>query len=65
MPLWIDTDEDTYDNNKVLKKYQQSITPFKESIFKTIKFHDKLNWPIPQYGIDRAKQLSLLTYVKN
>jgi len=65
MPLWIDTDEDTYDNNKVLRKYQQRITPYKESISKTIKFYDKLNWPIPQYGIERAKQLALLTYVKD
>ena len=60
MPLWIDGDYFVCDNQKMINQFDFQIVPFDETVRKTIAYYQTLNWPIPKYGIDRARQLSLI-----
>lgn len=60
MPLWIDSNYFTFDNKKILDNYDLKFTGFKKSVIETIKYYQKVEWPIPTYGIDRDKQLNLI-----
>ncbi len=60
MPLWINSNYDTYDNKKILKSYNLDIVQLEESIKATIKYYQEMNWHEPKYGISRMKQLELM-----
>lgn len=65
MPLWIDSDYSTFDNKKILDKYNLKFTDFKISVRETVQHYILLGWPTPKYGIDRGKQISLIEKTKN
>lgn len=60
MPVWIDSEYSVFDNKKIIDNYQLKFTEFKTSVKETIAYYNSLNWPIPNYGIDREKQLRLI-----
>jgi len=60
MPLWINSNYDTYANKKIQKSYNLDIVQLEESIKATIKYYQEMNWYEPKYGITRVKQLELM-----
>jgi len=60
MPLWINSNYDTYANMKIQKSYNLDIVQLEESIKATIKYYQEMNWYEPKYGITRMKQLELM-----
>ena len=65
MPLWIDSDYSTFENKKIVDNYSLKFTDFKTSVRETIQHYNFLGWPIPNYGIDREKQISLIEKIVN
>ena len=65
MPLWIDSEYSTFDNQKIMDAYDLQFSSFKDSVKETIQYYDSLEWPTPKYGIDREKQLSLIEKMVN
>lgn len=60
MPLWIDGDHFTYSNQKLKEAFQLNMEDFGASIAETISYYEKLEWPIPQYGIMEHERQELL-----
>ena len=60
LPLWIDNDDFTYDNQKILRDYELDLVELEESIRRTIAYYDDLNWPVPTYGLSREQEEDLL-----
>ncbi|MBC8755066.1 NAD-dependent epimerase/dehydratase family protein [Kordia sp. YSTF-M3] len=65
MPVWIDSEYSVFNNKKIIDNYQLKCTDFKTSVSETIEYYNSLHWPIPNYGIDRGKQLSLIEKIVN
>ncbi len=49
-----------FDNQKIKSDFKTQFTSFEESILKTYKFYQKLNFPEPIAGISRAKEEELI-----
>ena len=64
MPLWINSNYDTYSNKKIQKSYNLDIVQLEESIKATITYYQEMNWYEPKYGITRMKQLELMNNYK-
>lgn len=60
IPVWIDSDNSTFDNKKIIDSYSLTFTDFRTSLKETIQYYAFLGWPTPNYGIDREKQISLI-----
>ena len=60
MPLWIDGDYFTYNNEALLRETTVQPTDFRKSMKETIRFYEEQNWPVPGYGIDEEKRQQLL-----
>ena len=65
IPLWIDSDYSTFDNKKILDNYNLKFTNFKTSVIETVQHYTFLEWPTPNYGIDRENQLNLIENIVN
>lgn len=65
MPLWLDCDYFTYDNDLLKKDFDWAPTPFKESLKQTIKFYNKLGWPVPKFGMPESRKLGLISDLAN
>ncbi len=65
MPLWLDCDYFTYENDRVKKDFNFSARPFKESLNKTIHFYNKSNWPNPKFGMSESTKLGLISQLAN
>ena len=64
IPLWISNNYFTFDNRKILNRYNLKFTDFKDSLIETIEYCEKTNWPIPHYGIDRKTQSELIRHLQ-
>lgn len=60
MPLWINSDFDTFTGKKIQESYNLDIVQFEESMKATIAYYQEMNWYEPKYGITRMKQLELM-----
>ena len=65
MPLWLDTNDFTYDNSKVKMGLDFTPTAFDQSIQETIAFFGKKGWPLPEYGINEERRRALLSQLSN
>ncbi|KAA3641497.1 MAG: NAD-dependent epimerase/dehydratase family protein [Bacteroidetes bacterium] len=65
MPLWLDCNYYTYENESMKKDFNFSPQPFQESLNKTIQFYDKLNWPVPKYGMAESTKMGLISHLAN
>lgn len=64
IPLWLDTNDFTYDNSKVKEAMSFSPSSFDASIRATINYFDHLGWPVPTFGMGEEKRKALLAKVK-
>ena len=51
LPLWLDCDDFTYDNTKMLSDLQLQITDFQTSIEDIIGYYNDMGWKKLIYGI--------------
>lgn len=64
MPLWLNADYFTYDNQKIREEFRMSFTALEESIETTLSYFKTLNWPLPGFGISEETRKSLLSKLK-
>lgn len=60
MPLWIDNDYYTYNNNRLTSEFPIKLTDFQTATTETINYYETLNWPQPKYGMTEAERQKLL-----
>lgn len=60
MPLWIDGDYFTYDNQRFIEEFYFEIINFEEATKETIDFYNKLNWLQPKYGMSEQRRRELI-----
>jgi len=60
LPLWLDSDDLTFNSDKVIKDFNLEFTDFELSIKDTIKYYDSINWPQPQTGISDKRKMDLI-----
>lgn len=62
MPLWIDNDNMTFDNQKILNDFKIPVIDFETSIKETIKHYATTEFlnVVPQYGMNELKRLTIL-----
>ena len=60
MPLWLDSDYFNYSNQKIIKDLGIQLTSFNDSLINTIDYYDKLDWPVPSFGMSETKRLELI-----
>lgn len=64
LPLWINGDHFTYNDQKLKEKLGVKSTDFKLCIEKTIEYYDDLNWPKPKIGLTELRIQELLREMK-
>ncbi|MFT5513550.1 MAG: nucleoside-diphosphate-sugar epimerase [Bacteroidia bacterium] len=60
LPLWLNCDFYTYDNNKMLRDMEINISDFDLSIQKTIDYFKTTRWKTPEYGMSAELRKSLV-----
>jgi nucleoside-diphosphate-sugar epimerase len=65
LPLWLIGDFFTYDNSKLIAKFDTKFTDFEESLKQTIDYYDALEWPVPKYGLSEKRKLELINKLNN
>ena len=60
MPLWIDSDFFTFNNQKYINAFEFKPTRFKESIKETIEYYEGLGWVKPKCGMTEKMKVELL-----
>ena len=60
LPLWLDCDYFTYDNQRLLNELGTQVSNFKDSVSKTVAYYDKLGWQPPKFGMDDPTKLGLI-----
>ncbi len=60
MPLWINGDYFTYNNDRFVQELAIEPISLRESIRETIAYYEALEWPVPQYGLSEEERLGLL-----
>lgn len=65
MPLWLNFDHFTYNNQKLLSDFPLEVTPFKKAVKATIDYHDSLGWDYPNYGMSEDRRQSLIELIDN
>lgn len=66
LPLWLQNDDYTFSNQKMVQDFDIELTSFKNGLLESIEYFKKLNYPIPTYGISNEKRINLINkYLKN
>ena len=65
IPLWIHGDHFTYDNRLMIEELSVRPTGFDQAVKETIGYYDKLNWPVPEYGMTEERRKQLMTLLDN
>lgn len=60
MPLWIDGDNFTYNNERLLNNLSVELVDFQTATADTIDYYNHLNWPQPKYGMSEEKRQLLI-----
>ena len=60
IPVWLNTDDYSYSNEKICNDLDFTPTKFKESIQKTITYYQEISFPTPITGMNEEKQQALL-----
>ena len=60
MPLWLDCEYYTYDNQRIKSDFDLAFTKLQESVKETIEYFDEIGWAEPTYGISEETRKSLL-----
>jgi 2'-hydroxyisoflavone reductase len=60
MPLWLDTDYDTFSNLRLTQDFSINLTELETSIGYTIDYYHTLGWSEPTYGMSESIRLDLL-----
>lgn len=60
MPLWLNGDHFSYDNQRLKNDFNFQFTDFEQSIKETIAYYDTLGWKKPIYGISEETRVMLL-----
>lgn len=60
MPLWIDSDTDTFSNQRLKEDFDIQLTNWRKTIEDTIAYFDQLGWPSPEYGISATRRKRLI-----
>lgn len=64
IPLWFNLPL-AISNDKLLRDFEINLTSFDQSIEDTIRYFDKLNWPLCNAGFDYHKEKMLILKYKN
>ncbi|WP_430411597.1 NAD-dependent epimerase/dehydratase family protein [Kordia sp.] len=64
MPLWLDGDYFSYDNQQLKKDFNFELTNYEKSIKDTISYYDSLGWKKPIYGITEQRKQELIDTVR-
>ena len=60
IPLWLNSDDFTYDNTKLKEELHIKTTPLDRGIKETISYFESIHWPTPKFGISQEKKKELL-----
>jgi 2'-hydroxyisoflavone reductase len=60
MPLWLDCEYFTYDNERIQSDFDFRFVEFEASVKESIKYFDEIGWNEPIYGITEKERSSLL-----
>ncbi|MGH1384818.1 NAD-dependent epimerase/dehydratase family protein [Kordia sp.] len=60
MPLWLDGDYFSYDNQQLKNDFDFQLTNYEESLKNTIAYYETLNWHKPIYGMSEKTKIGLL-----
>lgn len=60
MPLWIDGDHYTYDNQRMCEELGMVPTELAEGIRRTVEYASEQSWPAPTFGMSEEIRRSLL-----
>jgi hypothetical protein len=64
MPLWLDGDHFSYDNQRLKNDFNFQFTDFEQSIKETILYYDSLGWKEPIYGMSEKTKIALLNKLR-
>ena len=64
LPLWLDSDNFTFDNRKVIKDLKMEVTDFEISVKETIAYYNDLNWKTPTFGMAENRKEDLINKLK-
>ena len=64
MPLWLDGDHFSYDNQQLKNDFNMQLTNFERSLKDTIAYYDSLGWHKPKYGMSEKTKLALLNKLR-
>jgi 2'-hydroxyisoflavone reductase len=65
MPLWLDANHFTYNNEKLKSQLGISPSALEDGMRTTIEYYENLDWAIPSYGISEEKRLSLIEMLES
>lgn len=64
MPLWIDNDFFTYNNDRLKSELWIKMTDFETAVGETIIYYENLNWRQPNYGMNEVQRQKLLHHLQ-
>lgn len=63
MPLWIDGDHFTYDNELLQTNFEIELTSLKDGVKATLDYYQGLDWPKPEYGMSENMRVGLISKI--
>lgn len=65
IPLWLNSDQFSFSNYKLLENMNLVLTSFQKAISKTIAFYGNIGFHSPKAGMDNNRQQSLIQIIEN
>jgi len=64
LPLWLNGKNLIIDHSKLQRDFSYTLTPFEESVLKTVEYYKSINWPVGTYGLSLDKEKKLISKLK-